>query len=148
MKPVWEYRWQYTDERSGTPVLSATWLTDDEVIYWYGNGMPDAQRLDETRRDRNLHPLPKARPWRATLPEFEAPRLDELREFWQRYRGNPDIERLILEVVTLRRALREIEEWRKLAEQAPDKGDIGRARGPLFLLRNMLRRQRERTGDE
>jgi hypothetical protein len=50
-----------------------------------------------------------------TLPQFDPPRYDELREWWMKYRGNSDIRRLILEVQTQRYALSEM---RDIAESA------------------------------
>jgi hypothetical protein len=51
------------------------------------------------------------------LPQFEPPRYAELREWWKKYRHNPDVLRLILEVQTQRYALAEM---RSMAEFARD----------------------------
>jgi hypothetical protein len=49
------------------------------------------------------------------LPPFDPPEYGELRDWWLKYRDNPDIRRLILEVQTQRYGLAEM---RMLAETA------------------------------
>ncbi|CAN0623076.1 protein of unknown function [Burkholderia multivorans] len=58
------------------------WMTEGEVIYWYGDVM-GAKRLEETRRDRNLHPLPLCTQRTLKMPDFIAPTDDELRDLWR-----------------------------------------------------------------
>lgn len=67
-----------------------------------------------------------------TLPQFDPPLYAELREWWQKYRGNPDVMRLILEVQTQRYALAEMRTMaedvrRQAAEEAPELLHNGRA---------------------
>ena len=45
------------------------------------------------------------------LPEFAPLSLKELRSFWKKYRGNEDIERLVLEVQFRRGVINEIDSY-------------------------------------
>jgi hypothetical protein len=45
------------------------------------------------------------------LPHFAAVDLKEMRRFWKQYRGNEDIERLLLEIQHNRNLIHEIEDY-------------------------------------
>ena len=53
-----------------------------------------------------------------SLPEFAPLSLTELRSFWRKYRGNDDIERLVLEVQFSRGLINEIDVYFKSIHQA------------------------------
>src|SRR5260370_30984508 len=55
---------------------------------------------------------------RKPLPEFAPLSLKELRSFWKKYRGNEDIERLVLEVQFSRGVINEIDAYFKSIHQA------------------------------
>ncbi|MFM0302403.1 hypothetical protein PQQ99_19990 [Paraburkholderia sediminicola] len=83
-----------------------------------------------------------------TLPQFEPPRYAELREWWKKYRGNPDVIRLILEVQTQRYAFSEMRTMAEFArdqaaEEAPELLDKGKA---LANLHRRLEQELRRSG--
>jgi hypothetical protein len=45
------------------------------------------------------------------LPYFAAVDLKEMRRFWKQYRGNPDVERLLLEIQHNRYLIHELEDY-------------------------------------
>lgn len=147
MTPIWEYRLAFDDPIAGCTIESSTWLTDHEAIYWHGYGRDNSRRMDETKRDRNLHPPEPLLRLPGKLPAFNAQTDDELRVLWRHYRADPEARRLILEVVHLRRMIGQVESWLKGAEAAPNKGDLGKPFCGLHKLRIMLRTERERRGD-
>jgi hypothetical protein len=53
-----------------------------------------------------------------SLPEFTPLSLNELRSLWKRYRGNEDVERLVLEVQFSRGVIHEIDGYFKSIHQA------------------------------
>lgn len=59
------------------------------------------------------------------LPAFAPLSLKELRGFWQKYRGNPDIERLILEVQFGRTVIGEIDLYFTSIHQAWREQNVG-----------------------
>lgn len=61
--------------------------------------------------DRNLVPLKNQRRRRVpTMPDFGAPTESELRELWRTNR-DPEVRRLILEIVALRKSLEKVMDW-------------------------------------
>ncbi|PRH33683.1 hypothetical protein C6T53_00950 [Burkholderia multivorans] len=78
------------------------------------------------------------------MPKFDAPNDLELRTLWRTHR-DPEIRRLILEIVTLRKSLLDIlERWESINRETADLGDLG---GPFghwrklyFAVRDHLRR--------
>jgi len=52
------------------------------------------------------------------LPEFAPLSLNELRSLWKKYRGNEDVERLVLEVQFSRGVINEIDGYFKSIHQA------------------------------
>jgi hypothetical protein len=52
------------------------------------------------------------------LPEFTPLSLKELRSLWKKYRGNEDVERLVLEVQFSRGVINEIDDYFKSIHQA------------------------------
>ncbi|MCH7275078.1 MAG: hypothetical protein V4793_03055 [Paraburkholderia tropica] len=127
MEPVFEYRWQYWDFYGDRPVETHFWMTDWEAEHWPAFGKDGTIRIEESRRDRNLlgsgspvgYPpkglggLEKEQP----LPEFGSPSLVDLRNWWKtpRAASHGDVQRLVLEVISLRRLLRaSVEDARQL----------------------------------
>lgn len=83
-----------------------------------------------------------------TLPQFESPLYAELREWWVKYHGNPDVRRLILEVQTQRYAFAEMRMMAESAvnevkEEAPEVIHKGRA---LPRLHRRLEEELRRCG--
>lgn len=83
-----------------------------------------------------------------TLPSFDPPQYDELREWWKTYRGNTDVLRLILEVQSQRYAIAEMRMMadaarRQAAEEAPELLGKGRA---LPKLQRRLEQELKRGG--
>lgn len=118
MEPLREYRWLYHDLYYG-PVDTCFWMTDWEAERWHGYGKEGSMRIEETRRDRNLqltqaehigHQFGARRgpDNEQPLPEFVPPTLAVMRRWWVSPSGaeDGDIQRLVLEVIALRRALR------------------------------------------
>ncbi|MBN3815238.1 hypothetical protein G3N57_00820 [Paraburkholderia sp. Se-20369] len=146
MPPVWEYQWEYTDLDDGQVKLYPFWLTEAEgaqsqmlTAHW-------GQRLKHTRRERVGPPE-----WRERLkvkpsgikplPEFDAPLHRELVALYQRER-DPDVRRVILEVVRTRRVMKEIERLtRTIREEYGDKLVA------LYTLRTLVRDERQRAGE-
>jgi hypothetical protein len=62
---------------------------------------------------------------RKPLPEFAPLSLKELRSFWKKYRGNEDIERLVLEVQFSRGVINEIDVYFKSIHHAWRDNNLG-----------------------
>ncbi|WP_257146266.1 hypothetical protein [Burkholderia sp. JKS000303] len=122
-------------------------MTKDEFIRQLSGFFPDADPvpIEETKVDRNLVPYrePGLRRVRQ-MPEFDAPTDVELRQLWRTHH-DPEVRRLILEIVALRKSLYEIMNcWQRIDRVTADYGDLGGAFGhwrKLFLLvRDEMRR--------
>ena len=61
-----------------------------------------------------------------TLPPFAPPTIDELRRWYQRYRSDEDVRRLILEVQRGRTKLAELRTLLQKADRAARRSDFGR----------------------
>jgi hypothetical protein len=59
------------------------------------------------------------------LPEFAPLSLKELRSLWKKYRGNEDVERLVLEVQFSRGVINEIDGYFKSIHQAWQAENLG-----------------------
>lgn len=59
------------------------------------------------------------------LPAFAPLSLKELRSFWKKYRGNEDIERLVLEVQFSRGVFNEIDDYFKIIHRAWRQENLG-----------------------
>jgi hypothetical protein len=59
------------------------------------------------------------------LPEFAPLSLKELRSFWKKYRGNEDIERLVLEVQFSRGVINEIDTYFKTIHRTWRQENLG-----------------------
>ncbi|MFW6855360.1 hypothetical protein ACODYM_29135 [Burkholderia gladioli] len=118
MEPVFEYRWQYWDFYSARPEETSFWMTDWEAENWHAFGKEGTIKIEESRRDRNLRSTSRGSGFaqqglggperEQPLPEFDSPSLVDLRKWW-RDDGKPskgEIQRLVLEVISLRRLLR------------------------------------------
>ncbi|WP_244109349.1 hypothetical protein [Burkholderia anthina] len=149
MKPLWAYIWEYTHIESGerrctyVPVTAGEFqsLTDQFL------DESDARAIEETKVDRNVvrlaAPHSKRKP---EMPDFVAPSESELRELWRTNR-DPDVRRLILEIVMLRKSLQKVMHWWKTASDAGnDKGDLGGPFGHFQQLYHMLREELRRAG--
>ncbi|MGU7813161.1 hypothetical protein [Burkholderia sp. AW49-1] len=147
MKPRWAYTWEYTHLESGERRRTYVPVTAGEFQCLTGQFLDesDARPIEETKVDRNVVPLTD--PYRncaRVMPEFVAPTETELRELW-RANHDPEIRRLILEIVTLRKSLQKVMDWWEGANRdSTDYGDLGGPFGPFrklyFLLRDEMRR--------
>lgn len=79
------------------------------------------------------------------LPPFRPVTLDELRAIWSKH-PDPDIQRLVLEVVRYRRVIAEIDQLYKTTHQAW-RDTIGGNLAALHLLQKVLYTERERCPD-
>ncbi|MBR7979211.1 hypothetical protein KDX08_13665 [Burkholderia cenocepacia] len=80
------------------------------------------------------------------MPKFVSPSESELREMW-RTNHDPEVRRLILEVVTLRKSLQKIMDWWKAANDAGnERGVLGGPIGPFIRLYHLLREEMRRAG--
>ncbi|RQS84436.1 hypothetical protein DF032_04435 [Burkholderia seminalis] len=80
------------------------------------------------------------------MPDFVAPSEGELRELWRTNR-DPEIRRLILEIVMLRKSLQKIMDWWKTADKAGnEKGVLGGPMGPFMRLYHLLLDEMRRAG--
>ena len=124
-EPVWEWKWEYLDARTGRLEATSIWMTDEEAADWHGYDEPQSRRLEETRRERGRNGGPVVDPpegnvdWtrerrqraersRFGLPPFVTPLYGELRSIWTTHR-DPDVRRLALEVQTARYAIAELQ---------------------------------------
>ncbi|MBU9261715.1 hypothetical protein KTD13_15265 [Burkholderia multivorans] len=147
MKPRWAYIWEYTDLESGRRRRTHVAVTRAEFDSLTGQFLDesDARPIEETKVDRNLVRLRDPSVGRVPLmPKFDAPNELELRAMWRAHR-DPEIRRLILEIVTLRKSLLDIlERWESINRETEDRGDLG---GPFghwrklyFAVRDHVRR--------
>jgi hypothetical protein len=80
-----------------------------------------------------------------SLPNFSSPSLEELRALWKRYRGNPDVERLILEVKRTHDVLLDVEDLYSSIEQAWRNEGLGHLVA-LYKLRILVLDEKARHG--
>ncbi|WP_185731178.1 MULTISPECIES: hypothetical protein [unclassified Burkholderia] len=148
MKPQWAYIWEYTHLESGERRRTYVPVTAGEFFILTDQFLDesDARAIEETKVDRNMvrptikpHKTPK-------MPDFVAPSESELRELWRTSR-DPEVRRLILEIVMLRKSLQKVMDWWKTASDAgSDKGDLGGPFGHFQRLYHMLREELRRAG--
>ncbi|WP_269501127.1 hypothetical protein [Burkholderia sp. IMCC1007] len=149
MKPRWAYTWEYTDLESGERRRTYVPVTRGEFFSLTDQFLDesDARAIEETRVDRNVVPL--ADPYRnhaPTMPDFVAPSESELRELWRTNR-DPEVRRLILEIVALRKSLEKVMDWWKSAADAGnDRGVLGGPFGHFQKLYHLLREEMRRAG--
>lgn len=145
MGTVWEYQYEYTELDSGDVKLYPFWLTEAEAGCCHTLLENDFGRK-RARRERVGEPE-----WRAVrevkpcgikpLPEFETPLHRELIELYRRER-DPDVRRVILEVVRVRRVLGEIEHLVATIRQEYGDGLVA-----MYSLRCLVKGERERVGE-
>ncbi|MBO1859276.1 hypothetical protein J4G52_37610 [Burkholderia cenocepacia] len=146
MGTVWEYQYEYTDLDDGKVKLYPFWLTETEA--------GSCQTLIENDFGRKLKRRERVGPpaWREaykvapsgikTLPEFDSPMHSELVELYRRER-DPDVRRVILEVVRARRVMGEIENlFRAIRDEYKDKLVA------MNVLRCLIQKERWRVGGE
>ncbi|KOR22156.1 hypothetical protein [Burkholderia cenocepacia] len=149
MKPRWAYIWEYTHLESGERRRTSVQVTKAEFHAMTGQFLDesDAKAIEETKVDRNVvgyfdphrQRVPK-------MPKFVSPSESELREMW-RTNHDPEVRRLILEVVTLRKSLQKIMDWWKAANDAGnERGVLGGPIGPFIRLYHLLREEMRRAG--
>ncbi|MBY4799881.1 hypothetical protein K6W78_07680 [Burkholderia cepacia] len=149
MKPRWAYIWEYTHLESGERRRTCVQVTKAEFHAMTGQFLDesDARAIEETKVDRSvvgyvdphLKRVPK-------MPDFVAPSEGELRELW-RTNHDPEVRRLILEIVTLRKSLKKIMDWWKTADRAGnEKGVLGGPTGHFLRLYHLLREEMQRAG--
>ncbi|SEU40178.1 hypothetical protein SAMN03159335_06221 [Burkholderia cepacia] len=148
MGTVLEYQYEYTDLDDGKVKLYPFWLTEAEAGQCQTLIENDfGRKLKNTRRERVGPPA-----WREAykvepigikpLPEFDSPTHDELVELYRRER-DPDVRRVILEVVRARRMMGEIEDlFRVIRNEYKDKLVA------MNVLRCLLQKERWRVGGE
>ncbi|WP_175837119.1 hypothetical protein [Burkholderia anthina] len=148
MKPRWAYIWEYTHLESGERRRTYLPVTADEFYSLTQQFLDesDARAIEETRVDRNVvrltAPHVKIKP---DMPDFDAPTETELRELWRTH-PDPEIRRLILEIVTLRKSLSAVMDWWKRTEKAStDFGDLGGPNGYFRRLYFILREEMSRA---
>ncbi|MGP8437837.1 hypothetical protein ACT2FY_39100 [Paraburkholderia fungorum] len=78
------------------------------------------------------------------LPRFEPIGVKESRALWVKYRGNQDIERMLLEIAQARQVFDEIETYFTLVRRAWHDQDLGQLVA-MEKIRLMLREQGLRT---
>ncbi|KVR89539.1 hypothetical protein C3743_39445 [Burkholderia contaminans] len=147
MGTVWEYQYEYTDLDNGEVKLYPFWLTEAEAGHCQTLLENDfGRKLKHTRRERVGPPA-----WREaykvkphgikTLPEFDSPMHAELVELYRRER-DPDVRRVILEVVRARRVMGEIEDlFRVIRNEYKDKLVA------MNVLRCLIQNERWRVGE-
>jgi len=147
MGTVWEYQWEYMDLDTMEVKVYPFWLTPAEAGYTPELIQFDGGRkLLHTRRERVGPPA-----WREAykiepdgtkqLPEFESPLHDELVELYRRER-DPDIRRVILEVVRARRLMGEIDDLFQAIRAEYKDGLVA-----MYKLRCLLQNERWRVGE-
>lgn len=147
MGTVWEYQWEYTDLDDGQVKVYPFWLTPGEAgcsqtLIEGGFG----RKLKHTRRERVGEPewrkaLKVAPSGIRPLPEFESPLHRELVDLYRRER-DPDVRRVILEIVRVRRVLGEIEHLVATIRQ-----EYGDKLVAVSWLRCLVQQERERVGE-
>ncbi|WP_175785291.1 hypothetical protein [Burkholderia ambifaria] len=148
MGTVWEYQWEYTDLDSGEVKLYPFFLTSAEAghtpeLIQFDGG----RKLQHTRRERVGPPA-----WREAykveqrgirpMPDFDSPLHAELVALYRRER-NPDVRRVILEVVRARRVIVEIDELFRVVRAEYKDGLVA-----MYKLRCLLQKERWRVGGE
>ncbi|MCA8075807.1 hypothetical protein [Burkholderia cepacia] len=116
MKPRWAYIWEYTNIESGERLRTRVPVTVGEFHAMTGQfpDESDALPVEETKVDRNVVRLTDLSVRRVPkMPEFVSPSESELRELWRTHH-DPEVRRLILEIVTLRKSLKKIMDCGKL----------------------------------
>lgn len=148
MKPRWAYIWEYTDLESGKRRFTCVPVTSSEFYAATGQfpDESDPRPIEETKVDRNLvRPTIELRRV-PTMPKFVAPSESELRELWRTNR-DPDVRRLILEIVTLRKSLQKVMDWWKTADAAgSERGVLGGPTGHFLRLYHLLLEEMRRAG--
>lgn len=147
MKPRWAYIWEYTDLESGGRRRTNLPVTSGEFQPLTGQFLDesDARALEETKVDRNVVPLREPCRRHVPMPDFAAPTESELRELWRTNR-DPEVRRLILEIVALRKSLEKVMDWWESTESATsDRGDLDSPFGPFRKLYHMLREELRRA---
>ncbi|WP_230971883.1 hypothetical protein [Burkholderia anthina] len=147
MNPRWAYIWEYTDLESGERRHTLLPVTRAEFQPMTGQFLDEsnARALDETRVDRNVVPLKEPYRRHVPMPDFVAPTESELRELWRTNR-DPEVRRLILEIVALRKSLEKVMDWWKSTDSATsDRGDLDGPFGPFRKLYHMLRDELRRA---
>ncbi|WP_282507413.1 hypothetical protein [Burkholderia cepacia] len=136
MKPRWAYIWEYTDLETGERRHICVPVTVGEFQTLTGQFSDESaiQALEETKVDRNVvRPTIELR-HAPKMPKFVSPSESELRELWRTNR-DPEVRRLILDVVTLRKSLQKIMDWWKTADAAGnDRGVLGGPTGHFLRL--------------
>lgn len=147
MKPRWAYIWEYTHLESGERRRTHLPVTRGEFQPYTRQFIDesDARPLEETKVDRNVVPLREQYHRLVSMPDFVAPTESELRELWRTHR-DPEVRRLILEIVALRKSLEKVMDWWKSTERATsDRGDLDGPFGPFRKLYHMLREELRRA---
>ncbi|WP_196486751.1 hypothetical protein [Burkholderia anthina] len=147
MKPLWAYIWEYTHLQSGERRRTHLPVTRGEFHSYTGQFLDesDPRPLEETKVDRNVVPLREQYHRHVPMPDFVAPTESELRELWRTNR-DPEVRRLILEIVALRKSLEKVMDWWKSTESATsDRGDLDGPFGPFRKLYHMLREELRRA---
>lgn len=149
MKPRWAYIWEYTNIESGERLRTRVPVTIGEFHALTGQfpDESDARPVEETKVDRNLVRLTDLPVRRVPkMPEFVSPSESELRELWRTHH-DPEVRRLILEIVTLRKSLKKIMDWWKTADGAGnERGVLGGPTGHFLRLYHLLREEMQRAG--
>ncbi|WP_231748460.1 hypothetical protein [Burkholderia sp. ABCPW 14] len=112
MKPNWAYVWEYTYPDTEDRTSTFFPLTVSEFVSYIGFAPEevDARALEDTKVDRNVTPLVATGIKRVPkMPDFVPPTEEELRAIW-RARRDPEVRRLILEIVALRKSLWKIQD--------------------------------------
>ncbi|MBN3729478.1 hypothetical protein [Burkholderia sp. Tr-20390] len=146
MGTVWEYQYEYTDLDTNEVKLYPFWLTPAEAGQCHTLIANDFGR----RLKRRERVGPSA--WREAckvepygikpLPEFDSPVHAELVALYRRER-DPDVRRVILEVVRARRVMGEIENlYRTIRAEYKDKLVA------MNVLRCLLQKERWRVGGD
>ncbi|KVW77428.1 hypothetical protein [Burkholderia ubonensis] len=146
MGTVWEYQWEYTDLDDGQVKVLPVWLTNVEAGHSQTLIENPSRRLFRTRRERHgeaeWRELVKSKPSGVKpLPEFDSPAHSELVALYRRER-DPDVRKTILEVVRVRRVMKEIERL-----TATIRAEYGDRLVALHMLRTLLRNEQRRAGE-
>lgn len=148
MKPRWAYIWEYTHLESGERRRTDLPVTRAEFQSLTGQfpDESDVRALEETKVDRNLVPLKAPTRRQVPMPDFIAPSESELRELWRTNR-DPEIRRLILEIIALRKSLQKVMDWWEASSQAGnERGVLGGPFGPFQRLYHLLGKEMLRAG--
>ncbi|MBC8640817.1 hypothetical protein IAG25_28780 [Caballeronia sp. EK] len=81
---------------------------------------------------------------KSKLPRFEPMGVNEGRALWLKYRGNSEVQRMLLEIAQAREAIREIADYFALVQRAWEEEDLGQLvaleKIRLLLMEQSLRR--------